>query len=318
MPSRTALLADPVSKTHETGRRHPERPERYDAVWNKLEEEGVLQRLQHIDVRPAEPEDLLSCHDADYIALAETEIRSGSRHLSTGDTVVSMGSLGAAKAAAGAAIGAVDAVFKGEAQNAFCLVRPPGHHARPAQGMGFCVFNNVAVAARYARRRLGAERVLIADWDVHHGNGTQDIFYQDGSVFFFSTHQAPWYPGTGKREETGSGGGLGATMNRPFPSGSGRDEILGAFRGDLLPAARSFRPDMVMISAGFDSREGDPLGEFRLQDKDFAELTEVMLEIADATAQGRLVSVLEGGYNLSGLASAAVTHVQTLMGAADA
>ncbi|HYM12699.1 MAG TPA: histone deacetylase, partial [Bryobacterales bacterium] len=223
-------------------------------------------------------------------------------------------SLDGALYAVGGVLNAVDAVMAGQARNAFCVVRPPGHHARPDQGMGFCVFNNVAIAARHAQHQHGVERVLIADWDVHHGNGTQDIFYSDGSVLFFSTHQHPWYPGTGRAEETGMGKGKGATINCPFPAGSGRREILGAFREKLVPAAEAFKPGLVLLSAGFDSRLGDPLGLFTLNDEDFAELTKLMLELAAKHAGGRLVSVLEGGYNLSGLASAATAHVKALLG----
>jgi acetoin utilization deacetylase AcuC-like enzyme len=178
--------------------------------------------------------------------------------------------------------------------------------------MGFCIFNNVAIGARYAQRKYGIERVLIADWDVHHGNGTQDIFYSDGSVFFFSTHQSPWYPGTGAAHETGEGRGDGCTLNCPFPAGSGRREILSAFQERLLEATDRFKPDLVFTSAGFDSRLGDPLGQFTLGDHDFADLTGVMLEIADKHCGGRLVSVLEGGYELRGLAMAATAHVQAL------
>ena len=179
--------------------------------------------------------------------------------------------------------------------------------------MGFCLLNNIALAARYAQRKHGLERVLIVDWDVHHGNGTQDIFYTDPSVFFFSTHQWPLYPGTGRADETGDGAGQGTTMNFPFPAGSGRKEILGAVENSLMPAADRFRPDLVMISAGFDSRIGDLLGGFTLTDRDFTDLTRRVMEMAAKHAGGRVVSVLEGGYNLSGLASAAAAHVETLL-----
>ncbi len=238
---------------------------------------------------------------------------TGFHELSTGDTIISARSLDAASRATGAALNAVDAVFDKKVQNAFCIVRPPGHHATPTKGMGFCIFNSVAIAARYAQRKYGIERVLIADWDVHHGNGTQDIFYTDGSVFFFSTHQHPWYPGTGAPEETGEGRGAGMTMNCPFPAGSGRREILGAFEQMLAPAAKKVKPELVLISAGFDSRIDDPLGNFLLTDADFADLTRVMLQIADQSAGGRVVSVLEGGYSLTGLAAAVHSHVQTLI-----
>jgi acetoin utilization deacetylase AcuC-like enzyme len=178
--------------------------------------------------------------------------------------------------------------------------------------MGFCLFNNIAIAARYAQRHYGIERVAIADWDVHHGNGTQDIFYKDPSVFFFSTHQHPWYPGTGASGETGEGAGKGFTLNCPLPAGSGRDEIFGAFRDQLAPRMESFRPDLVLISAGFDSRNGDPLGRFLLSDGDFGDLTFFMLEIAHKYAAGRLISVLEGGYDLNGLSHAVSAHVHSL------
>ena len=253
------------------------------------------------------------CHGAAYIELVEREIEAGRGMLSTGDTHVSPGSLTAARAATGAVCAAVDAVVEGDVQQAFCALRPPGHHARPDHGMGFCIFNNVAVAARHAIRRHGLGRVMIADWDVHHGNGTQDIFYADPDVLFFSTHQSPWYPGTGAAGETGQGEGEGTTINCPFPAGSGRKEILGAFGERLMPAADAFRPDLVMVSAGFDSRLGDPLGRFRLEDEDFREMTLLLRDVADRHAGGRLVSALEGGYSLEGLASGVASHVAALL-----
>jgi len=311
--TRTAWLTDPACKEHQTGSRHPERPERLDAVTEALGRAGLADSLVPLSTRLATEDEIAACHARAYIDLVKREVAAGARQLSTGDTAISPRSLEAALRATGGLLNAVDAVAAGKVGNAFCAVRPPGHHARPDQGMGFCLFNSVAIAARYAQRKYSLERVLIADWDVHHGNGTQDIFYSDGSVFFFSTHQWPWYPGTGRAEETGEGKGKGATLNCPFPAGSGRQEILGAFRDKLVPAAAKFRPDLVLISAGFDSRLGDPLGRFVLSDDDFAALTGVMLEIADKHARGRLVSVLEGGYNLSGLGSAAAAHVKALL-----
>ena len=307
----TALLLDPVFKQHSPGPGHPECPERYDAVTAAL---SHLKDAPRVALRDATIDELALCHSRRYISTAEREIREGLDELSTGDTQVSLKSYDVALQAVGGVLNAVDQVIGRTVRNAFCAVRPPGHHATQARGMGFCVFNNVAIAARYAQRKYGIERVMIADWDVHHGNGTQDIFYDDGSVFFFSTHQAPWYPGTGAASERGEGKGEGTTLNMPFPSGAGRAEILGGFQERLLTIAQDFRPELVLISAGFDSRLGDPLGQFRLTDEDFQDLTEVMLEIADTHAGGRLVSLLEGGYSLAGLAAGVAAHVGKLAG----
>jgi acetoin utilization deacetylase AcuC-like enzyme len=304
----TALAADPICKEHQTGSGHPERPERFDAAL------GALAGLDLLRLAPrlATEDEIALCHSRPYIRLVEREVTTGFHELSTGDTIISPRSLDAALRATGGALNAVDAVMGGQAQNAFCIVRPPGHHATPVRGMGFCLFNTVAVAARYAQQKYGVDRVLIADWDVHHGNGTQDIFYTDGTVFFFSTHQSPWYPGTGPECERGDGAGEGMTLNCPFPAGSGRKEILGAFQEQLLSAADEVKPELVLISSGFDSRAGDPLGRFLLSDSDFADLTRVMREIADKHASGRLLSVLEGGYSLRGLASGVRAHVEAL------
>jgi acetoin utilization deacetylase AcuC-like enzyme len=312
MQPKTALFADPRCRGHLAGRDHPERPERFDAVMQGLERAGLLKHLEPLTSRSATFDELRLCHTEEYLRTAQHDVEAGYPHLTTGDTDITRNSWELALLAAGGVLNAVDAVVAGKARNAFCAVRPPGHHATPTRGMGFCLANSIAIGARYAQKKHGIERVLIVDWDVHHGNGTQDIFYSDPTVFFFSTHQWPLYPGTGRADETGAGPAKGCTMNFPFPAGSGRKEILGAIEDSLVPAAKHFRPDLVMISAGFDSRIDDLLGRFTLTDEDFADLTRAVMAIAEEHAGGRVVSVLEGGYNLSGLASAAAAHVKAL------
>ena len=312
MKATSALVYDEIYKKHLTGPGHPEAPARCDAVINALQGADFAPGLLRLSPRPATDEDILTCHTSRYLQTAKADIAAGWSNLSTGDTPICPDSLDAALYAAGGAMTGVDAVFDGRAANAFCILRPPGHHATADAGMGFCIFNNAAIAARYAQRRYEVSKVLIADWDLHHGNGTQDIFYDDDSVFYFSTHQWPMYPGTGLPNETGTGRGLGTTLNCPVPAGAGRREIVGAFRQQLLPAANSFKPDLVVISAGFDARIEEPLGGLTLTDEDFVDLTAICLSVAAEHASGRVVSVLEGGYNLAGLASAATAHCGAL------
>jgi acetoin utilization deacetylase AcuC-like enzyme len=311
------VLIDNRCKAHETGHGHPEQIARFDAVQsgiNKVMEKGN-HSLKLLKFSSAERKELLRCHEEKYLITAERDIANGLGMLSTGDTNICMQSWNIAKLTAGAAVEGVNAIFRESGgKRSFCGMRPPGHHATADRGMGFCLLNNVAIAARHAQAAHGAEKVLIVDWDVHHGNGTQDIFYEDESVFFFSTHQSPWYPGTGAKNETGSGKGQGTVLNRPFAAGAGRKEIYGAFEKDLLHAANRFKPDLVIISAGFDSRIEDPLGHFQLTDEDFADLTKLMIKIADDHAEGRLLSALEGGYNLDGLKQAVTAHVGALAG----
>jgi len=306
-------VCDELYKKHLTGFGHPEAPSRIDAISTALKGSDFWDQIEPLGPRAATEDELLACHPKEYLDTARNDIESGRPVLSTGDTAVCQTTWDVAIHAAGGVLAAVDAVIESRVRNAFCAVRPPGHHAMSGIGMGFCVLNNIAIAARYAQRKYGLERVLIADWDVHHGNGTQEIFYEDDSVFFFSTHQSPWYPGSGSEAETGAGRGEGTTLNCPMEAGSGRDEILGAFEEQLLPAANDLKPEMVLISAGFDSRVGDPLGLLRLTDEDFQDLTRLMLGIADEHADGRLLSVLEGGYHLDGLANGACAHVRELI-----
>ncbi|MFP6901080.1 MAG: histone deacetylase, partial [Opitutales bacterium] len=220
------LVTDPAYEKHDTGFGHPEQPARTTAVLKALDKAGLSKGFRKVEPRPCGDDDVLRCHTDNYLAAVKADVASGATSLRTGDTTIGKASLDVAKLAVGGLLAAVDEVLEGNALNAFCVVRPPGHHATPDKGMGFCIFNNVAVAARYAQEKHQMGKVLIVDWDVHHGNGTQDMFYDDESVFFFSTHQSPWYPGTGDRDETGKGKGLGTILNRPFPAGSGHDEIV--------------------------------------------------------------------------------------------
>jgi acetoin utilization deacetylase AcuC-like enzyme len=304
---------------HQTPPGHPESPGRLVAIWDELKRRRLWERLVHIQPRPATVEQLHLAHSPQYVQLARREILAGRPTLSTGDTDVCPRSYEAALLACGGAIVGVEAVCSGQARSAFCALRPPGHHATASAGMGFCVFNNAAVAARHARRALGIQRVLIVDWDVHHGNGTQEIFYDDPSVLFFSTHELGNYPmpltGLGQADQTGGAGARGATLNCPLPRGSGDAAFLAALADRLVPACAEFGPELVIVSAGFDGRIGDPLGSLTVTDEGFARATRIVMDIAAATAGGRVVSLLEGGYNLAGLASAAAVHVETLMGA---
>ncbi len=311
---KVCFLYDEIYLKHFTGRQHPEASDRLVAIHDAVKKGNWYKDLCLLKSDAADIETVSLVHDKEYIETVKRECEAGFPQLSTGDTAISKESYSVALHAAGGVLRAVDMVMEGTAKNAFCAVRPPGHHASRMRGMGFCIFNHVAIAARYAQKRYNIDRVLIADCDVHHGNGTQDIFYEDDTVFFMSTHQSPWYPGTGKREEVGKGQGRGFTMNRPFPAGAGNKEIIGVFANELLPAAQIFRPDLTLISAGFDSRIGDPLGRFRIDDEGFRELTRIMLEIANINGSGKLVSILEGGYNLNGLALSVHAHVDELSG----
>ena len=309
----TGLLLDPIYQKHDTGEGHPESIHRAKAISAALQDDGLAEQATSLAVRPATDEEVILVHTEPYLQLVKSEIGSGSDRLSTGDTIVDSDSLEVARAATGGVLNAVDQLFAKTISNAFCVVRPPGHHATADRGMGFCIFNNVAVAARYAQQKHQIERVAIIDWDVHHGNGTQDIFYQDPSVFYFSTHQYPWYPGTGAKDETGSGKGEGSILNAPLPAGSGMIEIKEAFADQFLKEMEEFKPELVIISAGFDSRIDDPLGHFTLSDDDFSELTKLLMGLAERHADHRVLSVLEGGYNLTGLASATKSHFNTLL-----
>jgi acetoin utilization deacetylase AcuC-like enzyme len=311
--ARVIFVTGDIYARHDTGEFAYENAERLRAVRAGLRGHELWPRLIRTEPRRAELEWIEAVHTGRYVDIVRRDAESGARQLSTGHTLICRQSFDVALSAAGGALTACDEVMAGRAERAFCAIRPPGHHASAEVGMGFCIFNNAAVAARYLQKKFGLERVLIVDWDLHHGNGTQDIFYRDDSVFYFSTHQWPWYPWTGAAEETGEGKGKGATLNVPLPAGAGDGELVSAFEQKLRPAMDRFRPEFVLVSAGFDSRTSDPLGRFRVTDRGFRRLTDIVLEIAGIHASGRLVSMLEGGYNLDGLASAASAHIETLL-----
>jgi acetoin utilization deacetylase AcuC-like enzyme len=313
----TGFVFDEIYRQHLVGDiGHPERPERLTAVLGGLEKAGLLNSVTRIPARPATDDELAFAHDRAYVDLVKRELANvqGVKQLSTGDTDVTRESLAAARAAAGGVLNAADAVASGRVKNAFCAVRPPGHHATRNRGMGFCIFNNVAIAARYLQRVHNIRRILIVDFDYHHGNGTQDIFYDDDTVFYFSTHHYGAYPGTGSAAETGTGKGIGTTLNVPLPPGAGDEQILAAFEQQLVPAARRFKPDFILVSAGFDGMRNDLLGQFDITPEGYAAITHVIVRLADELCQGRIVSVLEGGYRLDGLAESVAAHVKVLSG----
>ncbi|WP_395687051.1 histone deacetylase family protein [Aestuariivirga sp.] len=304
----TLLFTHKASLGHQTPDGHPERVDRIRAV-ERILAGPLFGDLVRRESPLGSDEDILHAHAAEHLervrALAPSE---GLEYLDP-DTVMSPGSLEAALRAVGAATAAVDAVFSGEADNAFCALRPPGHHAETRRAMGFCLFNQAAIAAQHARHRHGAERVAVIDFDVHHGNGTQDIFWSDADLFYGSTHQMPLYPGTGAVQETG----VGNIFNAPLRAGDGGAEFREAMNSVILPALDVFRPDLVIVSAGFDAHHRDPLGSLRFTEEDFAWVTLKLMEAAEIHCSGRIVSVLEGGYDLQGLAASVGIHVQALM-----
>jgi len=313
----TGLVYDERYKLHDptvVKSWHPEKPERCDAILDALRTEGLEARMRATTPRMATEAELLLCHTQEYIDRVKEDVATGEDYADNdGDTCINEHSWDVALLAAGGGFVAVDAVMRGEVRNAFCLIRPPGHHAKEDHSMGYCILNNAALAARYAQDVYCVERVLIVDWDVHHGNGTQRMFYTDGSVFYFSTHRENYYPGTGSAQDTGILDGEGTILNCPYPAGAGRQEIVvESFQDRLVPAMDGYQPDLVVISAGFDSHAGDTHG-FELTDADFAELTAIVMGIAREYGRERVVSVLEGGYALDALAGAAAAHVEALI-----
>ncbi len=311
MMNKTGYVSDPFYLRHET-EPHPENPGRLTAIQNRLESSEFYNNLIAIQPRKATPEEIALVHDAGYAASVEQSCANEIRHLDA-DTVISADSYDAALLSAGAGINAIDQIIDGSIHNAFCAVRPPGHHAERDRAMGFCLFNNVGIAARYAQKAQGLNKIFIFDWDVHHGNGTQHSFYGDPSIYYSSTHQYPFYPCTGAKEETGTGDGLRTTLNLPMDAYSDDDDYLSVIEHKLIPEVQRYKPDLIIISAGFDAHQNDPLAQIQLTTGCFGKMTELLMRVAGDVCEGRLLSILEGGYDYEALSDSVQLHMQTLL-----
>jgi acetoin utilization deacetylase AcuC-like enzyme len=309
--NKTGYIYDPFYLKHDT-EPHPENPGRVEAIHQKILNSDIYRHLATHSPMLATEEEVALIHKPRYIQQVKTACDEGIRRLDA-DTVVCPDSYHAALLAVGAGISAVDLVVDGTCDNVFCAVRPPGHHAEHDRAMGFCLFNNVAIAARHAIKK-GLNRIFIFDWDVHHGNGTQNSFYSDPTVYYSSVHQYPFYPGTGGEGETGTGDGLGTTLNFPMPPYSDDEDYIDLIENQLIPEMFRFKPDLILISAGFDAHKDDPLASMHLSTECFGKMTELILGAARELCQGRLVSMLEGGYNHEALSDSALLHVRTLLG----
>ena len=308
----TGFLYDARFLEHDAGRNHPERRERLVATMDWLTQCPWFDRLEDVDATMADPAWIEAVHDASYVTRADEACRAGAPYLDVPDVGVSRRSSDVARLAAGGAIALADRIVSGDIENGFALSRPPGHHAEQGMALGFCLFNNVAIAARYVQRAHGVDKVLVLDFDVHHGNGTQHTFEEDPSVMYASLHQYPYYPGTGAASETGTGRGTGATVNCPMPAGAGDTEYERAFTERILPAADDFAPEFVIVSAGFDAHAADPLAQIRLSTECYGWMSERIMELADRHAGGRVLSMLEGGYNIDVLPKCIAVHLETL------
>jgi len=313
---KTAIVKDERCLNHLPGKWHPESPERLNAIYSMLTGRDMEGVFVDLPARRATRDELLRIHSARYIDMILATAGKEYQSLDP-DTAASEGSCEAALLAAGGVCEAVSAVVAGEMDNAFALVRPPGHHAEESRAMGFCLFNNLAVGARHAQASHGIKRVLVVDWDLHHGNGTQHSFEDDPSVLYFSTHQYPYYPGSGASEQIGRGRGNGFTVNVPLSSGKSDAEYAAVFDRILKPVALEFDPELILVSAGFDIHEDDPLGGMRVTSQGFGRLTRTVMDIADACCRGRVVMTLEGGYNLKGLGSSVKAVIREMAGVSD-
>ncbi len=309
---KVGLVYDPIYLEHDTGD-HVENARRLVEAISYLKETGIKEKLTCLPPRAASREELELIHAPEYISYVKSRAEKGGGWLDP-DTVMSSESYEAAQYATGGVLVAVEAAMKGKVDNAFALVRPPGHHAIYDRAMGFCIFNNVAIAARFALSQFNLSRVLIVDFDVHHGNGTQDAFYADPKVLYFSTHQYPFYPGTGRMDETGTGAGEGTTVNSPMAAGWGDEEYVRVFNEVLVPVARRFQPQLILVSAGFDAHWADPLATMKVTITGFAQMAMILKELAAELCRGRLVFTLEGGYNLRVVACSVKATFDVLLG----
>ena len=307
------LVLDPLFEEHETGVGHPEHPGRLAAIRERLTGDGLVERMLRIDPVAASDAEIELAHERLYIERVEQACASGALQIDSMDTAICGRSAEISRLATGSLNALCDAVMERRCRSGFAAMRPPGHHAERSIAMGFCLFNHVAIAAKRLQQRHGLERILIVDWDVHHGNGTQHILERDPSVLYASLHQWPLYPGTGAEDETGIGEGVGATLNCPLPPGAGDEAFLAAIDERIVPAARAFDPDFVLVSAGFDAHRDDPLASLNVSTESYGKATESLLDLADLCCDGRFVSLLEGGYDLRALADCSALHVQTLL-----
>ncbi len=323
MNTKTGFVFHQKFLEHDTGPGHPEKPDRLKFLIEHLQQTALWDKLHHLIIDHAPINIIAEAHSLEHIrhikekceSLSDTS-NSDYGILDQGDTIVCNSSFDVALLAAGGVVAGVDSIVTGVLKNVFCAVRPPGHHAESNSPMGFCLFNNVAVAAKYAKRKYGLKRILILDWDVHHGNGTQEIFYDDNSVFFISLHQYPFYPGSGGKNERGEGNGEGFNLNIPMRSGSGEKEYFDAFREEIIPVIDGYNPELIIISAGFDAHIDDPLANINLTENSFRILTEMVLEVGNKNSNNHILSVLEGGYNLNALSRSVETHLQALINCA--